>query len=246
MKKNLCLAVLFLAAACATTGGPPRLSSEEYYRQAVQLVASRKYLAAKESLVEATNRYRSGDLDASLLELLGEVHFQLEEYEDVARVSDEFLRLHPRHPKAPAVRLRMGRAYLAMVRSTDRSQQNTQRALETFRRIQEYHPHTPEAAEAVPLAGQARDLLAESEILVAEFYRRRGNYAGAIGRLESVLRDYPGSGQEERALFLTGECFRLSQRPSQAAEYYTRLLERYPEGSYAGLARTQLRERSGS
>ncbi len=234
------LVVCGALAGCAGKGPARQMTSEDFFIKAQELMAKKKYIQAKENLEEARRRFRSGDTDAKLLALLGDVHYRLEEYAEAIGVYEEFLKLHPRNHLAARVQYQVGMAHFKMIRTKDRTPEPALRALEAFQRVMENFPKSPEAKEAAVKAAAARRALAEAELFVARFYFRRGNWPGAIGRCEKVVREYADTGLEEEALYYLGESCLRQGDAERAQECFRQLLDRYPAGKYAGEIKSQL------
>ena len=64
---------------------------------------------------------------------------------------------------------------------------------------------------------------------VAEFYAKREHWAGAAGRLERLVSDYPGSPRESAALFqLAGAYLKLDDR-NRARQTLEQLIVKHPQ-----------------
>lgn len=239
-------ALLAFSAACSSSRGQVRtMTGEDYFKQAEGQMAARKYEEAKQSLEQARRLFRSGDEDARLLAMLGDANFALKEYQEALAAYEEFLKLHPRNPLAPRVQYQIGLSHYNMIRPKDRNPRPAYDALEAFTRAKENYPRSPEAREAEAKIEATRSCLGASELFVGQFYFRKGNYRGAIGRFETILKDYPGCGLEEEALYYLGESHRLLKEAGKAQEYYRLLLDRYPSGRYSKQVRNLLEERRG-
>jgi outer membrane protein assembly factor BamD len=226
---------------CATTGkSSERRTSDEYMKMAQEHIDKEKFLEAKEDLLEARNHYRTGEVDARLLRSLGDVHFELEEFDQAADLYREFLRLHPRHEMVPPVAFKLGEVYLKQISSPNRTLEPARNARDIFSRVIEGYPSSGEAALAAQKLTVIRDLLAEGELVVARFYFKKKNYLGVVGRCETVLGTYSSSSGEEEALHLLGESHRILGNAEKAAESFRLLLERFPDGEYASEARQNL------
>jgi len=197
------------------------------------------------NLQEARKRYRTGDLDARLMAALGDVHYQLKEYDEAIEIYREFIRLHPRNSLAPKVQFQIGMSCFQKVRPKDRDPLPALEAIEEFNKVQQYYPRSPEARHAEERVNVCRSTLAERELFVARFYFKKKNYRGAISRLESLLGDYADVGFEEEALYYLGESHRRLDDDEKAQEYFLLLLERFPSSRFNDDVRDFLEEREG-
>ncbi len=231
-----------VAWQCSTTGTvADRRTSDDCLRLAQNHIDQEEFLEAKQDLLEARNHFRTGEVDARLLKMLGDVHFALEEFDQAADVYREFVRLHPRHEMVPPVAFRLGEVYLKQVKSPHRTLEPARNAREIFGRIIEGYPSSPEASQAAGKLATVRDMLAEGELVVARFYYRKENFRGVVGRCETLLSQYAGSAGEEEALHLLGESHLALGNTESAAESFRMLLERFPDGEHASKAREILK-----
>lgn len=235
-----------LLSACAGGKNTKKvMTSEDYFQKAARQFELKKYEEARSSIEEARRRFRSGDLDARLLAMLGDIDYQMKEYNDAITAYGEFLSLHPRNPDAARIRYRIGMSYFNMIKSRDRDPAPAYQALENFNRLVADHPRSLEAKEAVRKIAETRRALAEGELFVAKFYLKKKCYEGAIGRFETVIEDYPDTGLEAEALYYLGEAYIRMEDEENAHKYFNILLERYPSSGYANEARDFLAERRG-
>jgi outer membrane protein assembly factor BamD len=78
--------------------------------------------------------------------------------------------------------------------------------------------------------------LADHEIYVARFYFDRDAFKSAIARAEGLLRDYPGLGLDEEALWIAARSHLKMTEPELARKALERLVNEFPESSNAGEA----------
>jgi outer membrane protein assembly factor BamD len=228
--------LLTLAAAAGCAGNKAAVGTmtpEQYLEQAQRQFQNKRYEEARETLKEARRRTRSGDMDAQMLKLLGDVEFRDENWTVAIETYGEFIKLHPRHAMAPAVQFQIGVAYSKLIRPRDRNPQPAYLAREAFRRVVDLFPRSPEARSAPAQIETCNKAIAESEMFVGQFYFRKENWRGAINRFDVIIREYPRSGFEEEALWLTAESYREMKDAAKAEEYGRMLLEKYPTGTYA-------------
>ena len=87
------------------------------------------------------------------------------------------------------------------------------RAAEALKGFLERYPQSEHAAEAKKLLDRANGRLADHERYVAEFYFKRGKWAGAAARYETLVERFPGSKHEAEALLKLAEsCIRLDEK----------------------------------
>jgi outer membrane protein assembly factor BamD len=241
----VCPLLLILYSCSGNKKVIQQATAEDYYQTAKQQIARGDYEDAKLSLQEARKRYRTGDLDAKMMAALGDVHYQMKEYDEAIEIYREFIRLHPRHSLAPKIQYQIGMSCFQKVRPKDRDPLPAREAIEEFNKVQQYYPRSPEARYAEERVNVCRTTLAERELFVAKFYLKKKNYRGAISRLEGLLNDYSDIGLQEEALYYLGEAHRRLEDDEKAQEYFLLLLERFPGSRFNDDVRDFLEEREG-
>lgn len=150
----------------------------------------------------------------------------------------DFLTLFPSHPRADYAQFRIGEGFYKQMNAADRDQEPTRKALDEYQRLLELFPGTGLAEDARARIAECRRRLAAHEFNVGWFYQRTRQWCkAAIARYERVLDDYPDFAETDAVLFRLGECLARSARGPEALPRLARLLEDYPQSSYAAQAR---------
>jgi outer membrane protein assembly factor BamD len=146
----------------------------------------------------------------------------------------EFLTLFPSHPKSDFAQFQVAEAYFRMRNSPDRDQTNTEHALEEYQRLLELYPGSTHTEETRARIAETRSSLARAEFMAGYFYQRtRLACRAAIARYEGILTDYPDYKNTDELLFRLAECLHASGRTPEALPRLARLLEDYPQSSFA-------------
>lgn len=151
-------------------------------------------LAQQASLDLAYAQYRSGDRASALATL------------------DRFIRLNPSSPAFDyALYLRgvvnfndnLGvLSSLAQQDLSERDQQASREAYQSFKQLAEQFPQSRYAADARVRMDYIANALAAYEVHVARYYYRRGAYVAAANRAQQALTDFQQSPAGEEALYL--------------------------------------------
>lgn len=128
--------------------------------------------------------------------VLAELHiadckFYEHEYEEAIPLYEEFEKMHPNNEAVPYVIFQEGSCYHRLMSTPDRDQTNTHKLIDTYDRLIKRYPNSPYTFEAKRRIAEAREMLAESEMVVAKWYMRVGQYPQAKARLENVINLYP-------------------------------------------------------
>ncbi len=151
----------------------------------------------------------------------------------------EFLTLYPSHPRSDYAQFQIGEAYFRRKNGPDRDQTDTREALTEFQRLLDLYPQSPYAEQSRVRITEARQNLARSEFMAGYFYQRTRELCRAsIARYGVILKEYPDYKSTDEVLFRLAECLQTSGRGPEALPHLSRLLEEYPNSSFAAQART--------
>ncbi|BDG10603.1 outer membrane protein assembly factor BamD [Anaeromyxobacter paludicola] len=254
MRRLLALALL-LAAAC----GSSRVSltgevlygktAEEDYAAGQAEMKDHNWLEAVKFFEHARTKYPFSKY-AALSELaVADVKFEQDAFAEAADAYDAFVKLHPTHEKADYAAFRAAEAlyrdapsgFILFPPTYEKDQAQLQKARQRFQEFLKAWPGSKHRAEAEKLAGDAQNRLAEHEWYVAQFYAKREKWAGAAGRLEGLVRDFPGSGHEVDAYLQLADLYavRLDDR-FRARQALQQLITRHPDAARAAGAEKRL------
>jgi outer membrane protein assembly factor BamD len=166
---------------------------------------------------------------------------------------NQFVRYRPSHPEVPYARFQAAFANFDQIPSEwllsppayERDQRYAQESLRLLRRFVLDFPDDPLVPRAQRMAERVVKLLAAHEMYVAKFYYDRDRPRAAAGRLNTLLRSYPGSSYDPEALYLLGESYMRMKDPKGARRAFKELLARYPNHDRAEKAQDELQEIGG-
>jgi outer membrane protein assembly factor BamD len=103
----------------------------------------------------------------------------------------DFANRYPNDPDRDYALLMVGHTYSARKLRPDRDLSDIGEALSAYQQLVNLYPNSQYLSEAEKRMEELRELLAEHEWLVAEFYLRNKRLRGALGRLEYIRENYP-------------------------------------------------------
>ena len=124
----------------------------------------------------------------------------------------DFANRYPNDPDRDYALLMVGHTYTARKLRPDRDMTSIEEALGAYQQLVNLYPDSEHAAEALDRIAILRELLAEHEWLVAQFYYRNKWWLGALWRLEYLQDNYPQYSQMD----LVGE--RIAEIESEMEE----------------------------
>ncbi len=187
-------------AGCWGRGAREDLSARELFKLAQRAVEKYRYEEAQELIDRIRDEFPFSPFAAEAELLEADMAYKKGAYEEAAAAYRSFEELHPTHPKVPYAMYRRGLAYLELSRPPDRDQTPTRQALEAFQKLLHAYPDSEYAGEARRHVRELRRRLAEHEMYVARYYVRKKKYRAALGRLQTLVTEYPDSPLRDEAL----------------------------------------------
>jgi outer membrane protein assembly factor BamD len=174
---------------------------------------------------------------SALAELrLADMKYDKDRWIEAADAYREFLKLHPTHENADRAAVRVGLAhwndapgdFVLFPPAHEKDQVSVRDAARELAEFLERFPDSKYRPEAEKVLAQARRRLADHEWYVAEFYAKRDLWAGAAGRLETLVRDYPGTPHEQDALMRLAEAYVKLDERFRAQQALQQLIVKHP------------------
>jgi outer membrane protein assembly factor BamD len=170
------------------------------YEEAQRYLRNESFDLAVRQLQLLESRYPFGKYaEQAQLELIY-AHYNAYEHEAAVEAADRFIRLHPQHPNVDYAYYMKGLAaytgtedIFSRFLPTDEAERDTSQAKEAFAEFAQLvarYPDSPYAADAKARMVHLRNLLARHEILVANYYFRRGAYMAAANRGRYVVEHF--------------------------------------------------------
>lgn len=243
MKYILFLVLGLVLAGCSGNDELPDVSADaseqQIYDDAERYLRSDNYDLAVKSLELLESRYPFGKYaEQAQLELIY-AHYQAYEHEAAVEAADRFIRLHPQHPNVDYAYYMKGlSAYTAnediFVRflPTDPTKRDTTQAKEAFAEFSQLltrFPDSPYAADAEARMVSLRNLLARHEIVVANYYIRRGAYMAAANRGQFVVENFQRTPAVADGLAIMAQSYILLGMNELAQESIKVLAANYPD-----------------
>jgi outer membrane protein assembly factor BamD len=103
----------------------------------------------------------------------------------------------------------------------DRDQESARRAFNDFQELTQRFPESRYVADARQRMVFLRNMMAEHEITIGEYYFRRGAYIAAINRARFIIESYPGAPANVNALDLMARSYARLELPELADDTRT-------------------------
>jgi outer membrane protein assembly factor BamD len=238
------LAVILVLSLSACSSNEERetiLGPEEMYEMAKASLDGRSFQTAIRRYRALTTAYPFGrHAEQSQLDL-AYAYQQSRRAEDALTTLDRFIRTYPTHPNIDYAWYLKGLTHysesMGMLRRlfpgqvVDRDQESARLAFQDFQELILRYPQSRYVADARQRMVYLRNVLAEYEMTVGEYYYRRQAYIAAIGRAQYVIENYPGAPANAQALDLMARSYQKMDLPELATDTRRVLELNYAEAS---------------
>ncbi len=213
----LAVLMLALASGCARDRSDEDDGPEALYAEAQQALNNRQYDRAITLYRRLTTRYPFGrHAEQAQLDMAYAMH-RARQPEAAITTLDRFIRTYPTHPNVDYAWYLKGLVHydqaMGMLRRlfpgqiVDRDQESARRAFMDFQELTQRFPESRYVADARQRMVFLRNVMAEAEIKIGEYYFRRGAYIAAVNRSKYVIENFPGAPATVDALALMERAF---------------------------------------
>lgn len=215
-------------------------SAEELYKQADRALKAKNYPQAIQLYRTLSVRFPFGRHAEQAMLDMAYAQFKGGRNDEAIETLDRFLRTYPTHPNVDYAWYLKGLVNydetmdflrrLLPGRASDRDQQAAHQSFRDFQELIRRHADSRYVADARQRMVFLRNIMAEYEIQVGEYYERRKAWVASLSRARYVIENYPGAPANIDALKLMARSYERLEMPELAAD--TRLVL---EESYADL-----------
>ncbi len=221
--RNFLIVVLIVSCSSNEELPDERLVEKELYDQAQSRLKSASYSTAIISLESLESRFPFGRYAEQAQAELIYAYYMNSQFEASESAAQRFINLHPRHSHTGYAYYMKGLAaftddagLFTRYFQSDLAKREIIMAQRSFDELSEFISRYPNS-KYVPHAKQRmiylRNLLAEHEIYVADFYMKRGAYLAAVGRAKYVIEHLPNTPQTPYALSILIEAYEILNYP---------------------------------
>lgn len=242
----LVLLVLGFVVGCASDGGNKaaqrQLTEQQYYEDAQKAMKSNNYLLAIEQLQQLESRFPFGRYaEQAQLDLIFSYYKSLD-YGSSAAQAERFIRQYPDHEEVDYAYYMRGlasysidRGLLARFLPSDPSERDmapAKEAFEQFKRFIEKFPDSEYSHDARQRMLYLKNLLADHEVKVANYYIKRKAYLAAANRGRYVVEHFQGTPAVPKALAMMVKAYTnlgISDLAAASEEILVTNFPDYPE-----------------
>jgi outer membrane protein assembly factor BamD len=213
------------------------------YKEGLALYKKRNYDRALKVFNELKGNFPGEDpYYAWAILKIADCYFFKKEYTEAISHYEEFKKFHPFHGEIPYVVFQIALSYFKEMKSIDRDQGATRKALSNFEFLIANYPPSVLTEKAREKAKICRERLAGKELYVAKFYFKKKKYQGAKARLAAVVQLYPEVDVLDEAFFYLGKSHMNLGEMDLARKVFTHLVGTYPDSTFSDEVKEELAE----
>ncbi len=191
-------------------------SEQKLYKRAQGSLRSSNFRTAIEQLEQLESRFPFGRYaEQAQLELIY-AKYMTSRLDEANSSAERFIRLHPQHPNIDYAYYLKGLSSFHKTKSIfdnffqsqafKRDMEPVQAAYADFAMLLSLFPDSQYSPDVKQRMIHLRNVLADYELVVADYYMRRGAYVAAANRARYVLESYPNTLATPEALIVLIEC----------------------------------------
>lgn len=215
------LALVALLSACAATTDPSEAykgeSPQEIYHKGKEALQDKSYAEAIKRFEALDVQYPLGAETESAQFYLIYAYYMKEEYALSAAAADRFIRLHPDYPHVDYAYYMRGMAnyyqnlgFIERIFAVDlatRDLTQIRKSYYDFSALTQRFPGSQYAPAAHQYMIYLRNILADHELHVAEYYYNRKAYVAAANRASNLVAHYQGAPAVEQGLVVMAKSY---------------------------------------
>lgn len=225
----LLFAVALLAlAGCSREKVDDSVPAEELYERAHSALRAKAWPQAIDRYKQLTTRYPFGRHAEQAQLDMAYAQYKAGSTEQAVTTLERFIRTYPTHPNVDyawylkgLVNYDQAMGFLRRIfpgQVVDRDQTSARQAFMEFQELIRRFPESRYVADARQRMVFLRNVMAEQDVVIGEYYFRRGAYIAAINRARHVIETYPQAPANIEALDLMARAYSRLELPELAAD----------------------------
>jgi outer membrane protein assembly factor BamD len=163
-----------------------------------------------------------------------------------AQAYQDWLTFFPTDPLADDASLKVAEAEMRQMGLSDRDISHARKAEMRLKVLLQQYPKSSLRDTVEARLRQVQENLAMHNLQIARFYydvkysTGKGGLKGSQSRLKEIVDKYPCFSYNDEVYFRLGATYQAEEEPDEAARYYQKLVQEFPESQYNEKAREQL------
>lgn len=163
-----------------------------------------------------------------------------------AQAYQDWLTFFPTDPLADDASLKVAEAEMRQMGLSDRDISHAKKAEQRLKVLLQQYPKSPLRETVQARIVEVQENLAMHNLQVARFYydvkflTNKGGLKGAQSRLKEIVDKYPCFSYNDEVFYRLASTYQAEEEPDEAARYYQKLVQEFPESEYNEKAKEQL------
>src|SRR5215212_991099 len=163
-----------------------------------------------------------------------------------AQAYQDWLTFFPTDPLADDASLKVAEAEMRQMGLSDRDISHARKAEQRLKVLLQQYPKSPLRATVEARLREVQESLAMHNLQVARFYydvkylTNKGGLKGSQSRLKEIVDKYPCFSYNDEVFYRLASTYQAEEEPDEAARYYQKLVQEFPESESTEKAREQL------
>lgn len=163
-----------------------------------------------------------------------------------AQAYQEWLTFFPTDPLADDASLKVAEAEMRQMGLSDRDISHARKAEQRLKVLLQQYPKSPLRSTVEERLAEVQENLAMHNLQIARFYfdvkysTGKGGLKGSQSRLKEIVDKYPCFSFNDEVFYRLATTYQAEEEPDEAARYYQKLVQEFPESEYNAKAREQL------
>ena len=164
-----------------------------------------------------------------------------------AQAYQDWLTFFPTDPLADDASLKVAEAEMRQMGLSDRDISHARKAEQRLKVLLQQYPKSPLRATVESRLQEVQENLAMHNLQIARFYydvkysTGKGGLKGSQSRLKEIVDKYPCFSYNDEVFYRLASTYQAEEEPDEAARYYQKLVQEFPESEYNEKAREQLK-----
>ena len=163
-----------------------------------------------------------------------------------AQAYQDWLTFFPTDPLADDASLKVAEAEMRQMGLADRDISHAKKAEQRLKVLLQQYPKSPLRATVEARLAQVQENLAMHNLQIARFYydvkysTGKGGLKGSQSRLKEIADKYPCFSYNDEVFYRLATTYQAEEEPDEAARFYQKLVQEFPESEFTQKAREQL------
>ena len=163
-----------------------------------------------------------------------------------AQAYQDWLTFFPTDPLADDASLKVAEAEMRQMGLSDRDISHARKAEQRLKVLLQQYPESPLRPTVEARLQEVQENLAMHNLQIARFYfdvkysTGKGGLKGSQSRLKEIVDKYPCFSFNDEVFYRLATTYQAEEEPDEAARYYQKLVQEFPESEYLDKAKEQL------